>query len=364
MTVILLVSIIALVLTYLDKRGFLKKGLFYAFVLLSFIEAIHYNYGNDYMAYYNWFYEVIKYRFSFKGILNRDYFIDAEPGWVLLNYLFKPVGFLGLVAVLSVIQNAIYYKFIKEYVPKKWMVLAMFIYLFDANSFYVINMSMLRQGFTVALFLLMFMLLQKKKYVYAGIIAVMGYLIHSSFLICLPFALAFYIPEKWIKYYSYGLIFLFLLMMINAQFLMDTLNQLMMFEQLGEYAENYTERGEFRGYGLGFMIGCIPLVVSIIYLATSIDSVEKKRIVAVSSISFMVLPFVQILPLAQRMGIYFATFSFAALPYVFSWIKNTTVRVGVVSLYVIYILFGYWAFFTGPTYSKSYSVFHSIFSVL
>ena len=106
---------------------------------------IHYDYGNDYMPYYNVYKQVTSYRFDLSGILAGDYF--REPGWVLLCWFFKPIGgFFMMVAVLNLIENMLVYRTIKIYVEKKWWPLSVFIYLFS-TSLYLLNFSMMRQKF-------------------------------------------------------------------------------------------------------------------------------------------------------------------------------------------------------------------------
>ena len=77
-----------------------------------------------------------------------------------------------MVAVLNVIQNVIYYKFIKANVERTWWPIAVFIYLFS-TSFYLLNFSMMRQGLVIAIFLWMWKYIKNRKWFIAllGLIA-------------------------------------------------------------------------------------------------------------------------------------------------------------------------------------------------
>lgn len=112
------------------------------------------------MSYYDIYKHVTAYQFDLSGIAAGDYFI--EPGWVLLCWLFKHIGgFFKMVAVLNLIQNMLVYRTIKNYVEKKWWPLTVFIYLFS-TSFYLLNFSMMRQGFVVCVFLGLWQLIKEK----------------------------------------------------------------------------------------------------------------------------------------------------------------------------------------------------------
>ena len=106
MYIVIFVSLIALALTFLNSRGRLQGGMAYGFILLAFLGAIHYDYGNDYMAYYEKFEEINEKSFDIGLIFSGEVF--KEPGWALLCYLFKPLGgFFVMVAAFNIVQNII-----------------------------------------------------------------------------------------------------------------------------------------------------------------------------------------------------------------------------------------------------------------
>ena len=126
MYIVIFCSLIALLLTYLESRNQAKGGMKWGFVIVTILGMIHYDYGNDYMFYYDVYKQVTSYRFDLSGILG-DYY--REPGWALLCWLFKPIGgFFMMVAVLNLIQNMLVYRTINNYVEKKWWPLSVFIY--------------------------------------------------------------------------------------------------------------------------------------------------------------------------------------------------------------------------------------------
>lgn len=151
MYIVLFCSLVALLFTHLETKGKMKGGMKLGFILITLLGVIHYDYGNDYMPYYELSNQVTKYSFNLKAILAKEYYRD--PGWVILCFLFKPIGgFFMMVAVLNVIQNCIVYRFIRRNVEKKWWVMALFVYLF-VTGYYLMAFSMMRQMFVVIMFL-------------------------------------------------------------------------------------------------------------------------------------------------------------------------------------------------------------------
>ena len=135
----------------------------WGFVLVTFLGCIHYDYGNDYMNYMNDYKMDTKYPFDLIGIVTDEYI--KEPGWVLLSYLFKPIGgFFMMVAALNIFQNIIVYKTIKKYVEKNWWLMAVFTYLFS-TCLYLLNFSMMRQGLVVCVFLWSWQWIVEKKWI-------------------------------------------------------------------------------------------------------------------------------------------------------------------------------------------------------
>lgn len=62
----------------------------WGFILITILGAIHYDYGSDYMSYYNTYREIVNLPFDLKAIMAGDYYRDT--GWALLAFFFKPFG--------------------------------------------------------------------------------------------------------------------------------------------------------------------------------------------------------------------------------------------------------------------------------
>ena len=100
MYIVIFTSLLALLLTYLDSKNQMRNGMRIGFILVTLLAVIHYNYGNDYMAYLEVYDDVKKYSaYNFNLIFDETLFRDS--GWALICYLFNHLGgFFMMVAVL------------------------------------------------------------------------------------------------------------------------------------------------------------------------------------------------------------------------------------------------------------------------
>ena len=210
MYIVIFCSLVALLLTYLESINQLKRGMAWSFIIVTILGMIHYDYGNDYMSYYDVYKQVTSYTFDLSGILAKEYF--REPGWVLLCWFFKYLGgFFMMVAVLNIVQNMLVYRVIKNYVESKWWPLSVFIYLFS-TSLYLMNFSMMRQGFVICVFLALWPLIKEKKWYLVAPILWFCSTVHTSALILIPFAFAGLVPigkgKVWASVYVVGYLIL------------------------------------------------------------------------------------------------------------------------------------------------------------
>lgn len=190
---------------------------------------------------------------------------------------------------------------------------------------------------------------------------------HGSALVLLPFAFWGFIPMNRAKYV--GICYAVLLVLL--WFFGDALNTIFQFamtmdEGFSEYADRYEDGNTGLKLGLGFIINMIPFILSVLFFLSKDEnhSVNEKSLVALAAISFLIIPFGQIITLVSRISTYFGIFSIASLPLIYGNIKNPMARMGLISLYVLITVYDYWLFFNEGAFVKSYSSFHTIFSQL
>lgn len=365
MYTVLFVSLIALLLTYLEQKNTLKYGMFLGFSLLFLIAAIRYNYGNDYVGYYDIYRDIVSYPLSINDILNRGY--RYEPGWILLNYLSKPIGgFFALSAFVALIENLVYYRFIKKYVPIDYWVLAVFIYVFSSN-FYLLNMSMLRQGLAISLFVWSFDYIKDHRLIIALLVSFLAWSIHRSAIVLFPFVLLPYVMKKQALAPVFAVIIgaLFILFILANNVTEGVYNSVLQYVDMQDYSDYYGEDQQSVNYGIGFIINLIPFLLLLYYLLKGkVSAVWQRILVVLASVSTLIIPFGEIVPMIGRIGMYFSAFSIAAMPIVFKWIPRRNLAYITLFLYVFMTLYGYWNFFHSDVWTRSYKEYHTIFEIL
>lgn len=364
MYVVIICSLLALFLAYKDSKGQIKYGLEIGFILITLLSALHYDYGNDYMHYLSMYRDVETTPFDTQSILAGDLFKD--PGWVLLEYFFKPIGgFFSMVFCLSIYQNFVVYRIIKKYVERKWWVFSVFIYLFTP-TLYLLSFSMLRQSFVVYTFLAVLPLIINKKWYIVLPILYLCSLVHGSAIVLLPFAFFGFIPIQNSKVISIFVALLLLLLWFSKDFLNSIFMSLVSTSNFEESADYYANSIEITAtYGLGFFLGLIPLFLSLYYLFKNEGGDKYKRLIVLFAITgFIITPFAQIIPIVNRLSFYFSIYQIVALPLVYNTIKNHTAKYLYLGLFVLVTIVGYYYFFTGDTYSIPYSSYHTIFDAL
>lgn len=362
MYIVFICSLIALFLTWQESIGRLKGGMKIGFILVTFLGAIHYDYGNDYLAYYNIYELCTNIPFDLNDILSREVF--KEPGWVLLCWMFKYLGgFFMMVAILNIVQNAIIYKFIVREVDVKWWPMAVFIYLFSTNL-YLMSFSMMRQEFVTVVFLGMWRYIKERKWWIPLIVLYLCSFIHSSAIVLLPFSFWGFLPVN--KGKIIGIIYVTIL--LSLWLFKDTLNSIFTYslaldDSFSAYADTYSNDDNSMHIGLGFVMNMIPFVLAIVLLTSKFNySGDKRRLVAMAAVSFLITPFGQIIPIIGRISMYFLIYNLGAIPLVYNNLKNNIIKYGLVAVYCFMILYDYYIFFHSEVWIDKYSTFHTIFS--
>lgn len=364
MLVLLFFSILALFFTYLESLGKIRHGLWLGVFLVTVISAIHYNYGSDYSAYYQIYMDFIEDRQSLiKLIFVRDG-AKYEPGWLLTMALFKPLGIGGfyvMVAALSIFQGVVVFRLIKRYLPAQLYLLALFIYLFNTNI-YVGSFSGIRQHFAMAIIACSLSFILEKRWFFALLVILIATSVHTSAIIFLPFAFWGFVPNSpKLMTMMYALVCV-VLFIKNS--IVQNISDLFFEIENFQIYQSYAEEEENASFGLGFIVSLIPFVLSLIYMFTSSNNSNIFKIVALATISFVLLPITTTIHLSVRMAYYFEIFSIISIPYAFSIIENKSIRIPFTSLYALYLVYSYYQYFHGELRYESTYIYHSLFELL
>lgn len=372
MIITISITIIAVILAYISSKT--KYGLpmlfKVAFVLVTFLQVIHFDYGSDYMQYYNQHFLYTGTLKDFIHMSQKSYGAYRSIAWAVINRLFPgELGFFFIVALISIIENIIYYKFITQNVERKDQWKSFAIYLFMTNL-YLINFSALRQGFSIALAVLAMMMVGKKKPIPAMVILIIAALFHSSAIVMIPFVLLSLIPLGNGKKYGIIISVISLLLFVSNTLVGDTFSRIVQSipyieSQYGLYYENVQTA---ESLGLGFALRLVMFIVLIYFVIVRFEELkfEQKLFVLLSCIDLCIIPFqVSLSGMMSRIEYYFLAFQVIAVPAVYTRLKNNAIRLGVSAIYVFYLLFGYYNFFFVTEWSaESYEHFHTIFDVI
>lgn len=366
MWTVIIISLLAIIFSYLESIGQMKNGMRWGFIFLGALLALHYDYGNDYPGYYDIYKDITQY--SLQDVLNNYTNVHFETGWQLLNWLFSRIsvknGFFLMVAVIAVLQNYFCYQFIRREVSQSYWPFAVFVYVCD-TSLYLLSFSMMRQSFVVFTFMAIWPLIRDRKWLPSLAILIGCTFIHQSSLILLPFAFWGFLPVKNGKLVGVFYAALFVALFLSKDVLNSIYQNMMLIEQFDEYATTYDVGAIERTFSIGRILSYAPFVAIILYLILNKEAdASSRRLVALAGIGTLIIPFVFIIPLLGRVGIYFSVYSLAAVPIAFGSIKKPY-RILFFMVYFVVSIYGVYQFFEpSSAYSIHYSTYHTIFSLL
>lgn len=364
MYIVLFCSLFALLLTWLESSGKLKCGMKLGFYVVTFLGCIHYDYGNDYMSYYDLYKHITSFKFELHRIIEGYYF--REPGWTLLCWLFKPIGgFFTMVAALNIFQNWIIYKMFKRYVNPSWYTFSMFIYLFN-TAYYLMSFTMMRQMLVAIVFFGLWPMISQRKWVKSLLIIFLSSFIHSSAIILIPFSFWGYMSIKNGKL----IVITYLVLLLTLWLGKDFLNQLFLLtiennEQFSGYADTYgKDMNKGLELGLGFAINLIPLILGMNFLLKKEKKIttDKKRLVALALVSSLITPFANIIQMIARLSIYFGVYNMVSYPYIYGVVANKPLRMMLLFLAITLSSYAYIQFFHNEVWIDKFTEFHTIFS--
>ncbi len=365
MWVLFTFSCIAILLTYLESIGKFKKGMFWCFVFMTLVAVLRYDYGTDYMSYYTKFYSIADSSYSL------EYYADFskgmhEQGWSILMYMFKPLGFWAFAAALAIFNSYVYYRLISRFVPSEWRFFAVFIYLFT-STFYAMQLSMLRQGLAMALILFAIPDILEKKKIQPIISLILSATIHSSALICIPFALLLYIPFANRKLMITGLLAAFAIFIFAQDLVYGMMTDVVSASEALEKYDSKYFGGNYETAGSKNILGTItfftPIVVALYALFKnkqfSEDIIKIFVFVLIGSLISLTSSMVAMI---DRVAWYFTIVSIVTYPLAYKSIPNKIIRNFLILFFVVVTLREYFGFMTADGWVDHYGTYQTIFS--
>lgn len=351
MITITILNVIVVLLAYLAKSKNYHYLLALAFILLTVILGVRYNYGNDYQS-YNYFFNT---GYPWSGDTD-----DIEIGWGIINRLFKPLGFPFFVFTLTALEHFILYDLIRRHVPRQYYWLAVFLYVF--NPYYMLlGLSMMRQFLVQIIGLYAIDKLSQKKIIFFIILILLGSLIHKvSFLLLPLFIIPFLKIPKWWMWVilPIGLYFV----MMNMWTILE--HSAVFIQDSGmKYADsylNYNEIGNKSALGLKTIL---HYVIILFILFRNLSKVD----VSGSSFSWMIIPgvfvisFAVIFPFALRISWIYTFSEILCVPILLAKEKNYILKYSLIVILCMTILFfEYRSFWGSEVYGEFYRCFRTI----
>ena len=350
-------NIIALLFALKGSLTKHSRGLLYSVISVFVFLAIRYDFGNDYMAYFERFHEINQY-YSF----SLDMFLikGNEFGWVYLNHIFKPFGFFGMQIFLAGFSCYILYRFIEKYVHQKHYWFAMFIYIFQPYNMLVLSSAM-RQAVVVSLFLLATdYLIQKKPIRYISII-LFGSLFHTTSLFLLPLVFLSYVKIKPKIGYIFLLTLITFLFIYFGDYIFNLSSQLILQYFEDEYSRYLKIDSSNVGVGIGFAINTIIYII-LFYNFKKTKIPWQVLIFNIIVLSFLFVPLSISIPLVSRINFYFTPFLMIGYPLALKNMKKQTSKLVFVGLIFISTIYQFFHFFNSLTWIEKFYEYKTIFS--
>lgn len=354
MIFITLVNIITVVLAYLAKFKNQRYLLACTFLLISLIFGIRYGYGNDFMSY--------KYFFD-HGYSDGLYDDDVEPGWYLINQIFKPFGFSSMVFFLTVVEHLIIYDIIRKHVNPKWYWMAVFVYVF--NPYYMlVGLSMMRQFFVQVLGLYAVNFLIRRKYLVFVCFVLFASLFHKVsilFLLLLTVPFVIYISKKpwgWLFIVT-GLAGVILTIGTAMTWIIPMVSDLS-----SVYRSKYLNAAVLSEE---YKIGLKTILFYVLYIAllfrnkNYFDNNERYYPFEVLY-ALLLLPLALMFPMASRVSWVFSFAEIVALPIIFYREKNQLIKIICLFIVLGLELLSFREFFYSEVYGAHFMIYKTILS--
>lgn len=344
--------IFLLIVNYIFKRK--KSGVFFFFVILTFLSSIRCNFGSDYYNYYFSYNTVTFYYNSFLSALKSRY----QSGFISLSYIIKT--YIGnenaIFVVISVFVSVMTWFLFIRYSKSPRVSSAVWI----LSGFYLIANNLLKQYIAMTLLLWAFFLLRKKKYFIFVILVLLASIFHVTALLVVPlYIIAIYLHTTY-KTFMY-IVVSGVLLSILLYPLLRVLTKVSLFSRYQIYlsmVSNITIRFVMSA---AIMLLFYTIIVLILLNYSKNFSIESKIYLNMIMISILITIISLRFFYLTRIAYYFMQF----LPFVISNIFSENIenlKVKKMVRFVMTMLLGYCFIFTAFSGENNYYNYSTIFN--
>lgn len=369
-----IVGLIAVILTCLTQSRQNGSGLKAAFVIIFVFLALRYDYGNDYMAYLKGF------KYATSSFVRVDD-VKWEPGWVLLNRVFKPFGFFTMVMFLSLVNCVVIYRFIRNFVPAQYQWLGVFLYVFDPYLL-LVPASAMRQNLGILLFLVGIEFLYKKRFLVYFLLITVGWSFHQSAKVMILVAPLAFVNIKINKFVAVLCVCIYASLYLYGEPVIALINSMtgVLFEKYNQFYVGGKGMTLNTGIGLAY---AIFMFMGILYFAgvefsrfgggkyegvlpgqaESFPSLAARRLLfKLAIVSFMLTPLGFQLAIISRMNMYFATVMIAVYPIIAITTRKESYKLMLLGSLIPFTLYKFVMFFYSPVWKAKFGTYQTIFS--
>jgi transmembrane protein EpsG len=360
MNAVLIFGFLATLSAYIAKDRENRIALLGSFILIFLFLAFRYDYGNDYMSYYNIYSDIKK----IKNVDFLNYYPfygnnTLEPGWVILNWLFEPFDYYVFVAFLSLFHVYAYYRFIKYFVPPQYYWLSLLLYFINP-VFMLLQLSAMRQGVAIGIFIISLEYLAKRDVLKYIILILIAYLFHNSALILVPLVIIALYNQKFKKPLIFIILFFYLFGVVFGSLFTSQI-QYVVNTYFPSYV-NYNNPSDVE-FGYAFAVLYNLIMISFVLYFISTETSENLVLYKVAIISLLLLPFTVQIIMASRLQMYLQTVILAVIPMLLLRIRSQIIRNIFVAIVIVYTTKNFYAFFHSEIWAAHFLEYKNIFNL-
>lgn len=338
-----MVHIILLLILFFTIPDLNKKLPFwiFSFLILFLFSAIRYDFGPDYLTYYNIF-NAIHDGVSSWG--QNDWLYNLLNLWIPNFYL--------LIALLSLFYTFVIGSLIRRNLKVKEYWFSIFILLINPYLF-LVHQSSIRQTIAICIVIISINHVIKKNLVKYSLLIMIATGFHASAIIVFP--VYFLLNEKKITQKKKVFIFVGVITLLFTP-VFDLLAYRLL-EYLPSHYKFYYEQG-LQNTIRATLISSVYFFVVLF----NINKLQGREIIygKLSLIATVLSILAMKISMITRIGMYFDIFLIVTLPQIFSIIEKKSYKYILMVLLMLIYFFRYYSFFTDPVWSKYYGVYKTI----
>lgn len=348
----IILGIFSVLFAYLARYKNTRWGLKVSFTLIFLFLALRYNFGNDYQTYLDAFIAIQQYNDINVFFLMLQQF---EPGWIFLNWLFRPLGFFAMTAVIASLNCIVYYRFIKKHLPVQYYWLGVFIYIFSPVLM-LVHASGMRQSIAIMLFIFSLDYLYKKDAIRYFLCIGLASLFHLSALVMLPVYLVGLFNWKINKATGIIIFSIFMILYFFGPLIAPHV------EQITDYFPKYAGRHETAEFGTGLGTVYLSGLLILILYFERLQNRQTSLVFKMAIISIMLLPLNLINELSHRLAMYFAIGTIIVYPTILRNLKNPPIKIIYLTTLIFFAIYKFFQLFYSETDKDYYAIYQTIFS--